>query len=329
MAQEITQFVERVPEDASCVATGSLIEGIGNANSDIDLYIIQGSPGSASRPVSIGIRGSRYVDCEYLNIGAIEQLAARFDPSSAGHSPSRFTLRDIDRYYRLAIAARLTVSDEVATVLDRCSKGRSCQVLAEWSLARAYEYLARSDVEHALGRGDRALVSLREAALWRSTSVLAAAGEGYPSLKWATVKAARLFGTGTATYRDCLYGASALPDDFAIVRKWLRERVVVSAGVLQEFTGQRWDLNPEVAVVVDGGALHLVLGRKSIAQVAGTAGLIITRLCEGRPWQEAVGMVAGACDIPVEYVLTASYRHMHELAAAGYLIAPAGKEVTS
>lgn len=315
---EMGAYMERVPDAASCVATGSLIEGLGNCNSDIDLYVIQPSDNTATNPVAIGIRDSRYVDVEYLNLAALHKLADAFEAASADEVLSAFTLRDFSRYYRLAISARLQVTEEGEALLDRCSTQRSSALFARWSLTQAAEYLARATVARGLRDVPRAVVLTRRAAVWRATSLLAAEGEGYPHLKWATVKAARRFGADTPGYRSCLQGHDVTPATLDTELAVLRERIAPEAA-----TGAGddavWTLAEGVNTVADGDDLHLILGRRSIARVDGLRRVLVHHLAEGRSWPAAVQLTAEQLHVTPGDVRMTAAPLMRELADAGYV----------
>ncbi|MFB8140888.1 hypothetical protein [Streptomyces parvus] len=322
VVDEIGAYLERVPEGASCVATGSLIEGIGNANSDIDLYVIQPSGSTTTNPIAIGIRDSRYVDVEYLNVAALHKLADAFRDTPPDEAPQALALRDFDRYYRLSIAARLQVTEEAEAFLERCSPQRSAALLAPWSLARAATYLARATVAQALRDIPRAVVLTRRAAVWRATAQLAEEGEGYPSLKWATVKAARRFGVDTDAYRNCLEGHDVTPADLGTRLAALRERIApgVTTG-----TGDAtsWTLAADVATVPAGTALHLILGRRSITRVDGLLRMLVGHLADDRPWPAAVERTAEQLAVAPDDVRTTAAPLMRELADAGYVVSSA------
>lgn len=316
---EIAQVIAGLPEGASCVATGSLVEGIGNANSDVDLYVI-GEPGAPSRPTSIGIRGARYVDCEYFDLDSITRLCNAFDEATP-ETAHEFALHDFDRYYRLSIAARVLVSDGVAEVLDRCSASRSREVYAGWAAARSRDYVSKAVVEHALGRAGHAAVIIREAALWRATSVLAAEGEGYPSLKWATVKAARRFGTGTAAYLDCLHGSDAMPEDVPAVCDWLRERLPSPA----DTDSCNWALRPNTTVFDEGATVRLMAGRRTVVEVDGALRPVLLRL-GGGTWTEAIHRTAVDLRVPAQDLNEAVAKDADELVNAEILEKTTGRE---
>ncbi|MGW2116638.1 hypothetical protein [Streptomyces zhihengii] len=317
IVDEMGAYLERVPDGASCVATGSLIEGFGNANSDIDLYVIQPSGSTSVNPIAIGIRESRYVDVEYLGPAGLHRLADTFRDTTLDEVPGALTLRDFDRYYRLSVAARLKVTEEAEAVLDRCSVERAGVYFARWSLAQAAAYLSRATVARALGDVPRAVVLTRQAAAWRATSQLAGDGEAYPRLKWVTVKAARRYGADTAGYRSCLEGCDVTPGDLAAVLTALRARV--APGAAADGDGTPWTLADGVTAVPHGDAAHLILGRKAITRVNGLVLMLVEALAEGDPWAAAVKRTAEQLTVSFRDVLTTAAPLMRELADAGYL----------
>src|SRR2546421_11172781 len=76
VVDEIEHVVTRIGSDVSCVATGSIIEGFGNANSDIDLYLVYDAT-RHGQPTTVGMRRGRYVDCEHIPLAGLGDLAER------------------------------------------------------------------------------------------------------------------------------------------------------------------------------------------------------------------------------------------------------------
>ncbi|MGH9213668.1 MAG: hypothetical protein ACRD2C_23780 [Acidimicrobiales bacterium] len=322
---EISRFLPHLPPATSCIATGSLVEGIGNANSDIDLYILQDSRQAEAKPISIGMRRFRYLDCEYMSHEGVDGLAAKFqDPSTS--AVIEFKQRDFNRYYRLAIGAPLVLTQDVAELLTRFSKEQACRHFGQWSLLRAYQHLARATVSHALGDARRARLLLREAARWRASSVLAAAGEGYPSLKWTTVKAARRFGADTPAYRDCLAGYLDNSGDLGRDLAHLRERIRLPEESRRAAGAERWALNDDVRMVSASEGHYLLHGKQSIVRLSGIASLLAAEMGRGRRWDDAVASVATELSVPVHEVLAAASPYMRELGRSGYLVADADEE---
>ncbi|WP_432103110.1 nucleotidyltransferase domain-containing protein [Streptomyces sp. bgisy091] len=313
-ADEIRRVLGQLPAGVSCVATGSLIEGLGNPSSDIDLFVLPPEGTPAGNPVAIGIRQFRYVDCEYLAPAQVCLLADRFDETDA-RDPHTLTARDFVRYYRLATAARLRVDDVTAALLDRCSVTRHTELFTPWSLGRAAHFLARARVAAALGESRQRIALLREAALWRATAVLAGAGEPYPSLKWVTTKATRRFGTRSPEYDDCLRGYAVTPGDADTVERWLGEQV----GPPREPAPAGWVPAPGTSLLVLDGLPHLVRGRRSLARLTGPAAPLVGALTEHGDWAGALEGTARAWRVEPADVTAATTTDLTALTDAGYL----------
>jgi hypothetical protein len=315
--EEMTKFVAQLEDGVSCLATGSLIEGLGNAHSDVDFYVLQPDDRLA-RPTAIGLRGSRYVDCEYLPLRGVERLVGRFEDAD-GEPLLAFSQRDFDRYYRLAIGVPLVQTDEAAGILRRCSKQAACARYADWASLHAYQHFARAVVAHALEQDRWAKALLREAALWCAVRTLAHAGEGYPSFKWTEVKAARRYGVGSRGYHDCMddYLASVNHLPTALAR--MRSRSAPPRHVLAELAATGWALGNGVTVVSTDGAHYLVQGRKSLVRVSELVGRLVVRLHQGVTWPDAVAQVSAGLSMPAQELVAASHAPLRDLRKAGYL----------
>ncbi|WP_144122627.1 hypothetical protein [Catellatospora sichuanensis] len=321
---EIHRYVKTLPDDASCIVTGSIVEGIGNINSDIDLYIIQQAGSFTPKPIAIGIRESRYMDLEFLSDQTVRRLAEKFaDP--AADVLQDLNDRDFDRYYRIAIGIPLVAEDWVHDILPEFTVDRSRALFSRKAMVRAYHHLARGAVAHAMGQTRGAQVLLREAALWRATSVLADAGEGYPSIKWAEVKAARHFGAGTAQYTACLSGYLDSSPDTTTHLSQARERIPLTDDVRQAFPDQPWELAENVQVITDGDAQYLVRGAQSVARVSGVVALVISELAAGAPWTDATANIATKLQVSRGELGAAASAVLRELGRGGYLHRSAGE----
>jgi hypothetical protein len=312
---EIARAVERVPTGVSCVATGSLIEGLGNPSSDIDLYLVPPVGDSAGNPVAIGIRQFRYVDCEYLSVGQIGELAVRF-ATVAPAERGGLTARDFVRYYRLATGVRLRTDPATAALLDRCTVERHLELFAPWSRDRAAGYLARARVAAATDAPRQRTALLREAALWRATAVLAEAGEGYPSLKWVTTKAARRFGAGSEEYRGCLYGYGVT----AATADATTEFLAAELGPPPGESPAGWRLAEGVGALTLDGRHHLVRGQRTIARITGAAGPLVAALARTGDWTKALAETADAWSLAPADVLATATPDLGALTRAGYLV---------
>jgi hypothetical protein len=319
---EIARFADRLPDGFSCLVTGSLVEGIGNVHSDVDLYVLQPA-GARSRPISIGIRGARYVDCEYFAVEVISQLADRMQDEGAD-ALLGLSERDFNRYYRIAIGIPLVTTGDAVEVLRRCRRERACARYAQWSAVRAHEHLARAAVAHAFGQTRRARLLLRETALWRATHLLAAAGEGYPSLKWTGVKASRRFPAGSAQYHACLEGYERSFEDVAAELERMRALVAVPEAVLAAVSRHPVQLGGEVTVVGDGEDRYLLNGRRTIARAPGLLSRIVGELARGDHWPHAARRVAAGLSLPTGEVIAAARADLRYLQEVGYLVPRTG-----
>lgn len=313
---EIARIAASLPSDTSCVATGSLVEGLGNANSDIDLYVIH--HGAASRlGISFGLRGSRYVDCEHLAQDAVADLADRV-PKLTWRSLEGTRLRDINRFYRLGIGIPVRLQPSAASLLARFDRPAADAAFAMWARLRGYEHLARAACLLASGAEAPADLLLREAALWHASRVLAEAGEGYPSLKWAAEKAARRYGRGSAVFGELIDGwlrpsgspaerlarqtATGTPPDLVAT---LDVRSCALAAGVRFVPGER------------GG--HLVRGTRSVARCRGLVAAVCGQLADGLSWHEATDRVAAGLSVAPPLVRVAAWGHLAGLRDAGFV----------
>ncbi|GIJ62226.1 hypothetical protein [Virgisporangium aurantiacum] len=314
---EIGRVVGWLAPTASCVVSGSLIEGIGNASSDLDLYVIS-EDGSPGRSTTIGLRGSHYVDCEYLKLVELEQLGERVERQD-WHDVVDHSLKDIDRYYRLAIGVPVRVTPAVARALAGLSPACAATALARHATYRAFEQLARSALAAATGAGQEAELLLREAIQWRSTATLAEDGEAYPSLKWAGEKAARRHGRDSARFRELVDGFLRPTGALDGRIHQLRAALAVHPDLAEALDSRSCRLAAGVRLVETGDTAHLIKGRDSIVPVAGPTTALCRQLAEGRSWREATDPVGRSLRLPPVEVRTAMWAETRQLRAQGFL----------
>lgn len=284
---EIAKQIERLPADCSCVVSGSLVEGFGNRHSDLDLYSIY----AASAPpvaTSIGMRPGSYVDMEHVASASLKELVERVnDP---GWSWKRAE-KDLDRYYRLAIALPARVTEDIRTLLKGFDRRIACERLATLARGKTRQYLARAAVavvaeEHVVG-----LLALQKARLWSAAHVLALDGEGYVNTKWIAEKAARVHGRDTSAFHDLIDPIFRVPTDVRADLDALRASVTFSAEFEAQIAGSAFRLGDGVRVIVDCDNTHLV-GVRSIGQVGPNLGQVCRRLAEGQSWDVSVAELA-------------------------------------
>jgi hypothetical protein len=312
----VTRIAENLPPDTSCVATGSLVEGLGNANSDIDLYVIH--HGEDSRlSVSFGLRGSRYVDCEHLAEDAVAELAERV-PGLTWGSLHTARLRDIDRFYRLSISIPVRVDPRAESLLPRFGKAAADAAFARWARMRAHEHLARAACLLASGAEAPADVLLREAALWHASYILAETGEGYPSLKWMAEKAGRQFGRDSTVFHELVDGW--LRPSGSLAERLARQMAVdAPPDLLQVLELRSCALAAGVRFVPGKNGGHLVRGTRSVARCDGLVASVCSHMAAGLSWHEATDQVAARISVAPPLVRTAAWYHLVGLRDAGFI----------
>jgi len=314
---EVERFVANLPATASCVLTGSIVEGLGNPNSDLDLYMISeaGSPGLAS---SFGLRRSTYVDCEYLTLTSLEQLCERVAGRDWSDVDS-VTLKDIDRYYRLAIGVPVAVTPAAAATLARFTKASAARALTRHALLRAVEHLAQAAYLSATGPDREADLLLREAALWRATWRLAGVGEGYASLKWAGEKAARHYGRDSAEFHDLLDGYLRPTGSLDARIREFRTTLTVPPELTAALEARSCRLAERVQVLGADGKAHLMKPGESIVRIDSVVASVCRELAAGRSWRAATDRTAASLRISPIELRAALWCETRHLRTHGYL----------
>jgi len=178
------------------LATGSLVEGFGNAGSDLDLFVVNWTDLPLSREKKVvGATGRRWADVEYLDRPTVVELHARVmneGPRNGWHEGPGLTLGELDTYHRLATGVLLNrpLCDLADWPLfDRNALGRK--------LAIGNYALARSRWLDAVGalmseQYGQAWYAGREAMERGIDAYLSLLGETNPSQKWLGAKLARV-----------------------------------------------------------------------------------------------------------------------------------------
>ncbi|MCA6622925.1 MAG: nucleotidyltransferase domain-containing protein [Pseudanabaena sp. M165S2SP1A06QC] len=181
------------------LAAGSIVEGLGNKESDIDIFIIHGKQTSQENgnKVRLASRVRRWVDTIHMSVEAVERTYHQIHQRGATLPPewgqfSGISLDALDLYHRLSLAVRLNdpiLGLDFMPIFDHAVLGRAlCLTFliparARWvDAVGAFEsgqlgqarYVARFCLEYAL------------------TSYCALLGETNPSEKWLAAKLARL-----------------------------------------------------------------------------------------------------------------------------------------
>ena len=316
--REVERIVAGLPADSSCLVTGSIIEGLGNKHSDIDVYVVHGSNAGANS-IAVGLRESRYIDCEYMTVGTLEKVASRIEDTS-WRAFLDLPFSTLDRFYRVAIAVPARVTEPAAAVLGRFDRELGCRALANWSLLAAFGFTARGACLLGEGSAREAGVLLRAAALWRASSLLAVDGEGYPSRKWVAEKAARRFGRDSSCYRE-------LVDEFlrpeggpADLLERLRTGLDVPAELHAVLGERRSALSDEVGLITGPDRDVLVRGRATVAEIGGVASAVCRALAAGSDWTAATAELADRLDVRPAEAAFAAWHETATLRSAGFLL---------
>lgn len=282
VTQEVERFVSTLDASCSALVTGSLVEGLGNRYSDVDLYVIV-DDGRPRQQIAIGLRASRFIDCEYFAADALATLASRFEALS-WRDVYDVRRSEIDRYYRLAIAVRARTTERAAQLLPRFVKDNACGIYERWALLRAYERLGLGVCMLSTGRNRAAELMLREAALWLGNSTLAGAGEGYPNVKWLGEKAARRFGRGSAEFHaivdDCVRPTGGPRD---LVER-LRSRMPFPAGLATLLETRQCELADRVKLVAANDGTVLALRSTALHTVEEPVSTLLSHLARAMAW---------------------------------------------
>lgn len=315
---EIERFVATLPATASCVVTGSLIEGLGNPNSDLDLYVISDDD-SPGRTTTIGIREASYVDCEHIKLVSVEQLRERVD-TSGWVDVDGISLKDIDRYYRLTICVPVRVTPAAAKALARFRKATAAEALARHASLRTFEQLALSAYLHSVRSEYEADLLLRDAALWWATSRLAGVGEAYASVKWFGEKAARHYGRGSAEVDELVGGYMRPAGDLEARIRELRATISMPAELVEALERRACRLAERVQFLEAGQHAYLVKPGESIVQLDGAAVPVCRALAAGLPWREATDRTAEHLGLlPMEF-RTAAWFETQQLRTHNFLV---------
>jgi hypothetical protein len=204
----IARVVEEIissPDDIVFVS-GSLVEGFGNENSDLDLFLVRAEGERTEDPrlvlSTVGVEGA-YVDYEVYNQANMAAIAARINGTAVDDLRSvwELPLDRIDLYYRTAVAQAAHNEPALKLLQRDFDREVAARVLRVWTALRSAWKL--NDARESLDEGlvQPALVSAQAAAAYAADSYLATQGEAYPNLKWRYEKIARRFGRDSALYR--------------------------------------------------------------------------------------------------------------------------------
>jgi hypothetical protein len=315
---EVAQLLKLADGPISCLATGSLAEGLGNRNSDIDLYVVTPDTGKRrSQSTSIGMRGSRYVDCEFITVESLTALADRIR-SADWATIASLQAKDFDRYYRTSIGIHVVRQPALDSLFERFDKEIACNAYGMWCAAQTLVTLGVAEMLFTSGRVLPAAVHLRAALHWELIRTLANQGQGYPSTKWTMEKAARLSADGSRFDEAALdVGTDTSQVGHGI--QALAERFTAPPELLASLDRSDWGLRAGVKLVETEAVSYLTAGSKSIVKLTGPLAGVCALLAAGQEWRAATEHVAERLGMSAQMLRLAISPDLQKLHVAGFV----------
>jgi hypothetical protein len=204
-AERIAREIITAPEDVAFVS-GSLVEGFGNENSDLDLFLVRHEGEATPDPrlvlATVGVEGA-YIDYEVYNQANMAAISGAINATDvAGFRAVWQTPLDrIDLYYRTAVAEAAYNREGLRQLQRQFDRKVAARLLEAWAGLRSVVKLQEARESLDAGYAQQALIAAQAAAAYACDSYLASEGEAYPNLKWRYEKIARRFGRDSALYR--------------------------------------------------------------------------------------------------------------------------------
>lgn len=184
---------------------GSRAEGLGNADSDVDFWVVSdGESEAAGRVPVFDWREGYHLNCSAYTTETLHRLAALINAIAPDDYQTLLAMRpnNLDRYYRVVSAVPVMNADGLEALrAGRFDRGHCQSLLVAWAGIRSRTHLAEAQAALADGDGLLATVLARRAFEFGLDSHLALHGEAFPSLKWRYEKLARLAGAESNGYQ--------------------------------------------------------------------------------------------------------------------------------
>ena len=203
--ERIAQEIITGPEDVVFVS-GSLVEGFGNENSDLDLFLVRAEGERTEDPrlvlATVGIEGT-YVDYEVYNQANMAAISARINGTDLSGPALRLGAAP-GPHRPLLPHGGGGAGLQRSRLCSSCSSGFdrdvAARLLSVWTALRSVWKLQEARESLEAGFAPQALVSAQAAAGYAADSYLATQGEAYPNLKWRYEKIARRFGRDSSLF---------------------------------------------------------------------------------------------------------------------------------
>jgi hypothetical protein len=219
-APEVLDRITRIAGGLVCgpdevvIACGSLVEGLGNAASDIDLLVVEpgttetarakdrpGVPLTAETIAEMLSGGeTAQVDAEWVSRGYVLALIDRVHALAPG-SRTVAEFIDLEQYYRFAAGAAVVNPEAYAPVRERMSVDLLGALLAADAAERAAGLLAETEAFRAAELLDAAAYAAQQLLSWTLHVHVIEQGERFPPRKWRYEKLARLCGPDSPVHR--------------------------------------------------------------------------------------------------------------------------------
>ena len=202
--ERVAQQIITTPEDVVFVS-GSIVEGFGNENSDLDLFLVRVGGEVTPDPrlvlATVGL-GETYIDYEVYNEANMAAVAGQVNETDVTDFRAVWSLplSRIDLYYRTAIAECAYNPDGLVRLQRSFSRDTLAECLAAWTGLNGAHALKQAQSLLAIGDGRHAYVAAQNACGYAVDSCMAREGEAYPNLKWRFEKVRRRFGIESELY---------------------------------------------------------------------------------------------------------------------------------
>ncbi len=197
-AERIAREIVTGPQDI-VFFSGSLVEGFGNENSDLYLFLVRSDGERTPDPrlvlATVGVEGA-YVDYEVYNQANMAAVSDAIEATDVSEFRAVWetSLDRIDLYYRTAVAEPAYNPEGLRQLQGAFDREVAARLLTAWAGLRSVIKLKEAKENLDAGYAPQALVAAQAAAGYACDSYLAAEGEAYPNLKWRYEKIERRFG---------------------------------------------------------------------------------------------------------------------------------------
>jgi hypothetical protein len=202
--EHVAEQIVTTPDDVVFVS-GSIVEGFGNENSDLDLFLVRAGGEVTADPrlvlATVGL-GETYIDYEVYNEANMAAVAAQINDTDVGDFRAVWSLplSRIDLYYRTAIAECAYNAKGLARLQGSFSRTVLAERLEAWTGLRCVHSLKQARELLDAGDGRHASVAAQNACGYAVDASMAREGEAYPNLKWRFEKVRRHFGVESELY---------------------------------------------------------------------------------------------------------------------------------